>query len=74
MGASNQYRRLWQSKVWLHDMDAKHSLAAEFEIDHYFNHDFTLYTVIDAFPIGGHTPGFTLYIHQDVLFISDYVF
>lgn len=38
-----------------------------------FNEDFNLYG-IDAYHIGGHTPGFTLYIYQDVLFICDYVF
>ncbi|ESS66409.1 rubredoxin-type Fe(Cys)4 protein [Methyloglobulus morosus KoM1] len=73
MGASNQYRRLWGSQVWLHEMDAKHPLVASFDVDKRFNDDFNLYG-IDAYHIGGHTPGFTLYIYRDVLFICDYVF
>lgn len=73
MGASNQYRRLWRSEVWLHELDANHPLVASFDVDKRFNHDFSLYG-IDAHHIGGHTPGFTLYIYQDVLFICDYVF
>lgn len=73
MGASNQYRRLWGAEVWLHEMDAKHTLVASFDVDKRFNDDFSLYG-IDAYHIGGHTPGFTLYIYRDVLFICDYVF
>jgi glyoxylase-like metal-dependent hydrolase (beta-lactamase superfamily II) len=73
MGASNQYRRLWGSEVWLHELDAKHPLVTLFDVDKRFNHDFSFYG-IDAYHIGGHTPGFTLYIYQDVLFICDYVF
>jgi hydroxyacylglutathione hydrolase len=73
MGASNQYRKLWGSQVWLHTLDAKHPLVALFDVDKRFNEDFSLYG-IDAYHIGGHTPGFTLYIYQDVLFICDYVF
>lgn len=73
MGASNQYRRLWHSKIWLHASDAKHPLAASFDVDNRFSDDFSLYG-IDACHIGGHTPGFTVYIYQDVLFICDYVF
>jgi hydroxyacylglutathione hydrolase len=73
MGASNQYRQLWGSQVWLHELDAKNSLVAAFDIDKRFSDDFSLYG-IDGYHIGGHTPGFTLYIYQDVLFICDYVF
>lgn len=73
MGASNQYRRIWNAQVWLHDLDAKHHLAALFDIDQRFTDDFVAYG-IEAYPIGGHTQGFTLYIYRDVLFICDYVF
>jgi hydroxyacylglutathione hydrolase len=73
MGASNQYRRLWNADVRLHDLDAGHSLAASFDIDQRFTADFCAFG-IQAFHIGGHTPGFTLYIYRDVLFICDYVF
>ena len=73
MGASNQYRHLWNAKVWLHDLDAKHRLAALFTIDRRFSDDFVAYDV-EAHHVGGHTPGFTFYIYRDVLFICDYVF
>jgi rubredoxin len=73
MGASNQYRRLWNSKVCLHELDARHPLAAAFDIDKCFSEDF-VYNGIRSFHIGGHTPGFTLYIYRHMLFICDYVF
>jgi hydroxyacylglutathione hydrolase len=73
MGASNQYRRIWNTEIWLHDLDARHRLATLFTIDRRFFDDFNAYG-IDAYHTGGHTPGFTFYIYQDVLFICDYVF
>jgi hypothetical protein len=73
MGASNQYRRIWNAEVWLHELDARHRLATAFAIDQRFSGDFSEYGV-EAHHIGGHTPGFTLYIYRDVLFICDYVF
>ena len=73
MGASNQYRRLWDTEVWLHELDAKHRLAVLFDVDRRFVDDFSAYG-IEAYHTGGHTPGFTFYIYRDVLFICDYVF
>ncbi len=73
MGASNQYRHLWNTRILLHDLDAKHPLAAKFDIDRRFSDDFISYG-IEAHHVGGHTPGFTFYIYRDVLFICDYVF
>ena len=73
MGASNQYRRIWNAEIWLHDLDARHRLAALFTIDRRFFDDFSAYG-IEAYHTGGHTPGFTFYIYHDVLFICDYVF
>jgi hydroxyacylglutathione hydrolase len=73
MGASNQYRQIWNAEVSLHALDAKHRLATAFDIDRRFSNDFVAYG-IEARHIGGHTPGFTLYIYRDVLFICDYVF
>jgi hydroxyacylglutathione hydrolase len=73
MGASNQYRRIWNAEVWLHGLDAAHKLAAPFDVDRRFSGDFKAYG-IEAIHIGGHTPGFTLYIYREVLFICDYVF
>ena len=73
MGASNQYRHLWNASIWLHDLDARHRLAILFDIDRQFTVDFEVYG-IEAYHVGGHTPGFTFYIYRDVLFICDYVF
>lgn len=73
LGASNQYRRLWHAEVWLHERDAQHRLSALFDIDRRFSDDFGV-RGIEAYHVGGHTPGFTFYIHRDVLFICDYVF
>lgn len=73
LGASNQYRRVWHAEVWLHNLDAKHRLAALFDIDRRFSDDFSAYG-IEAYHVGGHTPGFTFYIYLDTLFICDYVF
>jgi hydroxyacylglutathione hydrolase len=73
MGASNQYRRLWQAEVRLHDLDAKQPLAKRFDVDRRFTGDFTAFG-IEAHHSGGHTPGFTFYIYRDALFICDYVF
>ncbi len=73
MGASNQYRKLWNAEIWLHELDAKHRLAALFDVDRRFTDDFVSYG-IEAHHVGGHTPGFTFYLYRDVLFICDYVF
>ncbi len=73
MGASNQYRRLWQAEVWLHEIDARQPLARSFAVDHRFSQDFAAFD-IEAHHCGGHTSGFTFYIHHAVLFICDYVF
>jgi hydroxyacylglutathione hydrolase len=73
LGASNQYRRLWNAEVWLHELDAKHRLVSLFDIDQRFDDDFSHYGIA-AYHVGGHTPGFTFYIYRDVLFICDYVF
>lgn len=73
LGASNQYRRIWNAEIWLHAQDAKHRLVNLFDIDQRFNDDF-IHHGIQAYPVGGHTPGFTFYTYRDTLFICDYVF
>ena len=73
MGASNQYRKLWKAKVYLHALDADQPLSRPFPVDERFNNDF-VFEGIAAYHIGGHTAGFTIYIYQDVLFICDYAF
>ena len=73
MGASNQYRETWNAKVFLHVLDADQPLSRPFSVDERFKNDFA-FNGITAYHIGGHTPGFTIYIYQDVLFICDYAF
>ena len=73
MGASNQYRELWGAKVYLHINDSEHPLAEQFTVDNKIYGDFTEHG-IEAFYIGGHTPGFMIYIYRKVLFICDYAF
>lgn len=73
MGASNQYRRIWNVEVGLHELDAGHPLALPFAIDQRFSGDFSA-DGVEGYHIGGHTPGFMLFIYRDVLFICDYVF
>lgn len=73
MGACNLYRERWKAKVYLHSSDAVHPLAKPFPVDKRFNADFAFHGIA-AYHIGGHTPGFTMYIYRDVLFICDYVF
>ena len=73
MGASNQYRQLWGAKVYLHINDSEHPLVQQFPVDNKIYGDFSEHG-IEAFYIGGHTPGFMIYIYRKVLFICDYVF
>ena len=73
MGASNQYRALWQAQVHIHAADTADPLAASFPVDDAFTGDFAAHG-IEAFHIGGHTPGWTAYRRGDVLFACDYAF
>jgi len=73
MGASNQYRELWGAKVYIHELDARHPLARNHPVDIAFQGDFNRGS-LEAYHIAGHTPGFTMYIHSDVLLICDYAF
>lgn len=73
LGASNQYRDFFQSRVCIHIMDSAHSICRGFTFDATFKENFVEYG-IEAFHIGGHTPGFTLYLLEDILLICDYVF
>ncbi len=73
LGASNQYRELWGAQVHLHALEAARPLALDFPVDHEFTADFTDGD-IRAYHIGGHSPGFTMYVFDDVLFACDYIF
>ena len=73
MGASNQYRDLWGAEVHLHELDVRHPFAAHHPVDRTFDGDFRRGS-LEAFHLGGHTPGYTIYIHADVLFVCDFAF
>ena len=73
LGACNQYRELWDARVCLHESDAATPLAQPFPVDWRFTGDFSA-DGLEAYHIGGHTPGFTMYVYDEVLFACDYVF
>lgn len=72
LGASNQYRELFSSRVMIHKLDSEHRLSGAFSFDGFFQSDF-VDNGIEAFHVDGHTLGFTFYIFEDILFICDYV-
>ena len=72
LGASNLYRAHYTAFLWIHKKDSENNLAKMHPFDKKFKQNFTL-SGIEAFHIDGHTPGFTIYIFEDVLFICDYL-
>lgn len=72
LGASNLYRQQFEAQVWIHQRDAAHPNSRFFTFDHCFEAGFQLFGV-EAVIVGGHTPGYTLYFFDDILFICDYV-
>ena len=73
LGASNQYRELWSSQVHLHQLEATSPLAQSFPVDDSFDGDFT-FGEVEAFHVGGHAPGFTVYVYDKVMFVCDYAY
>lgn len=73
LGASNLYREYFDAEVHIHEADAHHEISRPFTFDHEFTRNFNQHG-IEAFHVGGHTPGFTFYIFEETLFICDYVF
>jgi len=73
LGASNLYRELFSAEVHIHRDDSVHEICRTFTFDAAFENNF-VHKGIEAFHINGHTPGFTFYVFEDVLFICDYVF
>ncbi len=73
LGAVDQYRELFNARIYIHKKDSLHDIVKPFTFDRLFDSDFTA-GGLEAFHINGHTPGFTFYIYEDVLFICDYVF
>jgi hypothetical protein len=72
LGASNLYRQRFDAQVWLHKLDATHPNSRFFTFDNTFETNFQI-SGIEAIHVGGHSPGFTIYFFEDVLFIGDYV-
>jgi hydroxyacylglutathione hydrolase len=73
LGAANLYRERFGAELWIHAADARNPLAVPYTFDRTFAHWFSEFG-LEAHPIGGHTPGFTVYIHDDALFPCDLVF
>jgi len=73
LGASNLYREHFAAKIQIHRDDSVHEICRPFTFDATFDKSF-VYRGIEAFHADGHTPGFTFYIFDDLLFICDYVF
>lgn len=58
LGASNLYRELFSAQIDIHHADSVHDICRPFPFDVTFHQDF-VHNGIEAFHIGGHTPGFT---------------
>jgi hypothetical protein len=72
LGASNLYRSYYTAFIWIHKKDSEHNFASNHPFDKKFEQRFKNMG-IEAFPINGHTPGFTFYVFEKTLFICDYV-
>ena len=72
LGTSNLYRGYYTTFIWIHKSDAEDPISSRHAFDKKFTQDFNL-SGIEAFHIGGHTQGFTLYIFENLLFICDYL-
>jgi len=73
LGASNLYRSELGARVRIHRQDSDNELTKGFVFDDLFDRGFAE-NGLEAYPIDGHTPGFTFYLYEDVLFICDYIF
>ena len=73
LGASNLYRNLFSAEVRIHRDDSIHKICRPFTFDRTFDENFT-HQGVEAYHVDGHTPGFTFYIFEEILFICDYVF
>jgi hypothetical protein len=73
LGASNLYRSAFGAKIWINEREAAHHLARFFPFDRKFSDDF-FGGGIEAHLVGGHSPGFTIYIADSVLFVCDLLY
>jgi len=73
LGACNLYRSELGSRVRIHRLDSDNDLTRGFVFDDHFDKGFAE-DGLEAYPINGHTPGFTFYLFEDVIFVCDYIF
>lgn len=73
LGASNLYRDAFGARVWINEKDAAHPLARPFPFDREFSGDFSE-DGLEARHVGGHSPGFTVYMAGSVLFVCDLLY
>jgi hypothetical protein len=73
MGASNLYRDRFGAQVWINELDAVHPLARPFPVDRNFSGYFSE-DGLEAHHVGGHSPGFTVYMVDSVLFVCDLLY
>jgi len=73
IGAANQYKQLWEPELWLHEADAELSEAAAQCVNKKFSEPVDRFG-LRGIHIGGHSPGFTVYVWEDVLFVCDYAY
>ena len=72
LGASHLYRAAYPAEVWIRREEIAMPLARGFSFDVPFEEDFSR-DGIQAHHIGGHTPGFAVYVFGGTLFVCDYV-
>ncbi|MFO7604888.1 MAG: hypothetical protein R6W72_01110 [Desulfurivibrionaceae bacterium] len=72
LGAVNLYHDHAGCTVGINRADSGFELCRGFTFDNLFEHSQEI-DGIKAFHIDGHTPGFTVYLFKDLLFICDYV-
>ena len=58
--------------MWIHKRDAENPLARPFPFDNLFEGGFSA-DGISAHHVNGHTPGFTVYLFEEALFVCDLV-
>jgi hydroxyacylglutathione hydrolase len=73
LGSSNLYREHFDAAVWIHARDAEHPLAAHFSFDRTLD-GAAAEGGLEAWHLGGHTPGYMAYLFEDVLIVGDMVF
>ncbi|MBF0381689.1 MAG: MBL fold metallo-hydrolase [Magnetococcales bacterium] len=73
LGACNLYREKHQAKVRINRSDSQHKLSQPFDFDELIEDNY-IEDGLEAYHIGGHTPGYTMFIFDETLFTGDYFF